>query len=94
MTITMKQKLTPKFYPDEVVYAIAFYTPEPADAWSTNFLKIFKVIINSTYVHKTGIEYTVEGVEDKEEWGAPVGQEFVFATKEEALTKITKLWKL
>ena len=89
-----KSKFIPKFFPGDIVYAIAFHTPKEQDEWSKNFLKVFKVKVVDIYITEYIIEYNLLDIPFKEEWGAPVAEEYIFATKEEALKKITKLWKL
>lgn len=89
-----KSKFIPKFFPGDIVYAIAFHTPKEQDEWIKNFLKVFKVKVVDIYITEDIIEYNLLDIPSKEEWSAPVLEGHISATKEEALTKITKLWKL
>ena len=89
-----KNKYIPKFFPGDIVYAIAFHTPKDPDEWSKDFAKVFKVKVRDVWITANTIEYNLYDPQDNVDWGAAVEQEFVFKTKEEALKKLTSIWKL
>ena len=68
----------PKYYPDDVVYAISFNNEDTSnsktttDEWDMNYARIYKVIVIDVSIAKDGIRYYLQDFKDKEEWGDSV----------------------
>jgi hypothetical protein len=89
-------KYIPKYYPDEVLYAIAWdKEDEDSTEWEHNFGKIFKVVIHSVTICKNSITYLVANEDTPSEvWGADVSDKDLDSNPYVLINKLLVRWKL
>ena len=101
MTKKIKQiNFSPKYSVGEIVYAISFHYDSDTnhdkekDEWSSNYVRIYKVVVVSISIDKNGVGYWLKDPKTKDEWGNDVHEEYISTNYDDLVEYLFKLWKL